>query len=296
MTDEKRWIDQNGDVIDEDHRGLVYDVQTLINRRRALGIFGGLTLTSLLAACGVAPTDADASPTATATATATATPTPTPSASATGAASGPVSEVPNETGGPFPGDGSNGVNVLDDSGIVRSDIRSSFGSSTTLAQGVPLTIALTVRDAATGAALVGKGVYIWHCDREGRYSLYSSGVENENYLRGVQQTDASGTVTFTSIYPACYSGRWPHIHFEVYDDVATAVASGPIVKTSQIALPGEANALVYATSGYEQSVRNASQISLQSDMVFGEDGGIHQIATMSGSVAAGYTAALTIGV
>ncbi len=53
MTDDKRWIDQNGDVIDEDHRGLVYDVQTLINRRRALGIFGGLTLTSLLAACGV---------------------------------------------------------------------------------------------------------------------------------------------------------------------------------------------------------------------------------------------------
>ena len=293
MTDDKRWIDQNGDVIDEDHRGLVYDVQTLINRRRALGIFGGLTLTSLLAACGVTQTDAEASPTA--TATATATPTPTPSASATAAASEPVTEVPDETGGPYPGDGSNGVNVLDDSGIVRSDIRSSFGSSTTVAQGVPLTIALTVRDAVTGAALVGKGVYLWHCDRDGQYSLYSSGVENENYLRGVQQTDASGTVTFTSIYPACYSGRWPHIHFEVYDDVATAVASGPIVKTSQIALPEEANALVYATSGYEQSVRNASQISLQSDNVFGDDGGIHQIATMSGSVDAGYTASLTIG-
>mgnify|MGYP000870207047 CR=1 FL=1 len=294
MIDDKRWIDDNGDVIDEDHRGLVYDVQTLINRRRALGIFGGLTLTSLLAACGVTQTDAEASPSA--TKTATATPTPTPSASATAAASGPVAEVPDETGGPYPGDGSNGVNVLDDSGIVRSDIRASFGSSTTVAQGVPLTIALTVRDAATGAALVGKGVYLWHCDQAGQYSLYSNGVENENYLRGVQQTDAAGTVTFTSIYPACYSGRWPHIHFEVYDDVATAVASGPIVKTSQIALPEEANALVYATSGYEQSVRNASQISLQSDNVFGDDGGIHQIASMSGSVAAGYTASLTIGV
>ena len=292
MSDDKRWIDQNGDLIDEDHRGLVYDVQTLINRRRALGIFGGLTLTSLLAACGVQETDAAASPSATAAATAT----PTPSASATAAASEPVAEVPDETGGPYPGDGSNGVNVLDDSGIVRSDIRSSFGSSTTVAEGVPLTIALTVRDAATGAALVGKGVYLWHCDREGRYSLYSGGVENENYLRGVQETDSAGTVSFTSIYPACYSGRWPHIHFEVYEDVATAVASGPIVKTSQIALPDEANALVYATSGYEQSVRNASQVSLQSDNVFGDDGGIHQIATMAGSVAAGYTASLTIGV
>jgi len=290
MSEESRWIDQNGNPIDEDHRGLVYDVQTLIDRRRALGIFGGLTLTSLLAACGVQTTDATASPSATASATTTPTP------SATAAASQPVAEVPDETGGPYPGDGSNGVNVLDDSGIVRSDIRSSFGASTTVAEGVTLTIALTVRDAATGAALAGKGVYLWHCDREGRYSLYSGGVENENYLRGVQETDSTGTVTFTSIYPACYTGRWPHIHFEVYDDVATAVASGPIVKTSQIALPDEANAAVYATSGYEQSVRNASQVSLQSDNVFGDDGGIHQIATMAGSVAAGYTASLTIGV
>jgi protocatechuate 3,4-dioxygenase beta subunit len=105
-----------------------------------------------------------------------------------------------------------------------------------------------------------------------------------------------GTVRFTSIYPACYSGRWPHIHFEVYSDVANAVASGPIVKTSQIALPEEANNLVYATSGYERSVQNVSQMSLASDNVFGDDGGIHQIATMSGSPASGYTAALAIGV
>ena len=288
-TRDDDWTDADGNVIDEDHRGLVYDIRTLIDRRRALGIFGGVALTSLLAACGV-KTDADASASPTASAT------PTAPASATGEASAPLSEVPDETGGPYPGDGSNGVNVLDDSGIVRSDIRSSFGSSTTVAQGVPLTIALTVKDAATGAALAGRGVYLWHCDREGRYSLYSQGVESENYLRGVQQTDSNGTVRFMSVYPACYTGRWPHIHFEVYEDVATAVASGPIVKTSQIALPEETNAVVYATSGYEASVRNAAQVSLAGDNVFGDDGGIHQIATMSGSVASGYTAALTIGV
>ncbi|MGW9182433.1 intradiol ring-cleavage dioxygenase [Agromyces sp. NPDC055661] len=293
MATDPRWIDEHGDEIDEDHRGLVYDIRTLVDRRRALGIFGGIGATALLAAC--------AGPDTSSTASASATSTPSASASAeapsTGSGStGPVTEVPDETGGPYPGDGSNGVNVLDDSGIVRSDIRSSFGSSTTVAQGVPLTIALTVRDAATGSALVGAGVYLWHCDRAGGYSLYSNGLANENYLRGVQETDSTGTVRFTSIYPACYSGRWPHIHFEVYSDVANAVASGPIVKTSQIALPQEVNDLVYATSGYEQSVRNASQVSLASDNVFGDDGGIHQIASMSGSVANGYTAALTIGV
>jgi protocatechuate 3,4-dioxygenase beta subunit len=186
--------------------------------------------------------------------------------------------------------------VLDDSGIVRRDIRSSFGSSTTTATGVPLQIQLTVRDAATGNALVGAAVYIWHCDSGGNYSLYASGFENENYLRGVQEVDSTGTVTFTSIYPACYQGRWPHIHFEIYSDVATAVASGPIVKTSQIALPRETSELVYATAGYEASVRNLADVSLATDMVFSDDGGMYQLASMSGSATAGYTAALTVGV
>ena len=297
-TPDPRWIDDEGQEIDEDHRGLVYDIRTLVDRRRALGIFGGLAATALLAAC--APAGSAATPSATATASedaASAGPaTPSPTASATADATAPVGEVPDETGGPYPADGSNGVNVLDDSGIVRSDIRSSFGSSTTVAEGVPLTIALTVRDAATGGALAGAGVYLWHCDRSGAYSLYSQGAQDENYLRGVQQTDDTGSVRFTSIYPACYSGRWPHIHFEVYRDVATAVASGPIVKTSQIALPEEANAAVYATAGYESSVRNASQVTLAGDNVFRDDGAIHQLATMSGSVDAGYTASLTIGV
>ena len=289
MTD-PRWIDEHGQEIDEDHRGLVYDVQTLIGRRRALGIFGGVALTSLLAACGAASTTA--APTATATATPTATPTPTPTATP----DVPVAEIPDETAGPYPADGSNGIDMLDDSGIVRSDIRSSFGSSATVADGIPLTVALTVRDAATGAALPGRGVYLWHCDRDGNYSLYSRGLENENYLRGVQETDANGVVRFTTIYPACYMGRWPHIHFEVYESVAGAVADGPIAKTSQLALPAETNDAVYATAGYEQSVRNVSELSLQSDNVFGDDGGVFQIATMSGSVAEGFTAALTVGV
>ena len=284
MTD-PRWTDEHGQEIDEDHRGLVYDVQTLIGRRGVLGIFGGVALTSLLAACGAA---ADPAPTAATTTTPTPTPTATPNV--------PVAEIPDETAGPYPADGSNGVDVLDDSGIVRSDIRSSFGASTTVADGIPLAVALTVRDAATGAALAGRGVYLWHCDRGGSYSLYSPGLENENYLRGVQETDANGVVRFTTIYPACYSGRWPHIHFEVYDNLAGAVADGPILKTSQLALPAETNDAVYATAGYEQSVRNVSELSLQSDMVFGDDGGIFQLATMSGSVAEGYTAALTVGV
>jgi protocatechuate 3,4-dioxygenase beta subunit len=264
-TSTRHWLDEHGNEIDETDRGLVYDLRTLVDRRRVLGLFGGVSAAALLAACG-------------------------------GGSGGDLAEVPDETGGPYPGDGSNGPNVLDDSGVVRGDIRSSFGSSTTTAEGVPLAIRLTVRDAASGDAVEGAGVYLWHCDRDGRYSLYSQGVTGENYLRGAQEADAGGTVGFTSIFPACYSGRWPHIHFEVYANLSDATSSGPIVKTSQIALPKEACEAVYATSGYEQSVANLAQVSLTGDMVFGDDGGIHQLATMSGDASGGYLAALTIGV
>ena len=294
---ESDWVDADGNwahgeagEIHDHDRGLLYDLGTM-NRRRALGLLGGVGALAALAACstgtGTTATGSSASTTSSGSSS---------SSTSSASADGTLTEVPDETGGPYPADGSNGVNVLDDSGIVRSDIRSSFGSSTTTAAGVPLTIKLTVRDTSTGAAKTGAAVYLWHCDREGQYSLYSRAVTGENYLRGVQETDATGTVTFTSIFPACYSGRWPHIHFEVYSSVADATSSGPIVKTSQIALPQEACDAVYATDGYSASVGNLSQVTLQRDNVFGNDAGIHQIATMSGNTSSGYTSALTVGV
>ena len=279
-----RWVDAVGRPIDEEDRGLVYDLGTLVSRRGTLGLFGALGATALVAACSSGSSETSSS---------SGTPSKTGSSS-TG--SGDLTEVPDETGGPYPGHGSNGVDVLDGSGIVRRDIRSGFGSSTATAAGVPLTVRLTVRDAATGGAREGAAVYVWHCDRDGGYSLYSPGLEDVNYLRGVQSAGADGTVEFTTIFPAAYAGRWPHIHFEVYESVDGATSDGPIVKTSQIALPKETCEAVYATSGYEQSVTNLAQTSLSSDLVFGDDGGIHQIASMSGSVENGYTAALTIGV
>ncbi|MGO4660612.1 intradiol ring-cleavage dioxygenase [Terrabacter sp. 2TAF16] len=298
------WLDEHGNEIEDHDRGLVYDLQTLVDRRRALTLLGGLGVAGALAACSTGTPSAAS----TGSATSSSTSASTSSASTTSAAAGTSAatsgdtadadlvEAPDETAGPYPGDGSNGQNVLDDSGIVRRDIRSSFGSSATTAEGVPLTVKLTVKDLATSSALVGAAVYVWHCDRDGNYSLYSRPAADENYLRGVQATDESGTATFTSIFPACYPGRWPHIHFEVYSKVSDATSSGPIVKTSQIALPQATCEAVYATTGYEQSVGNLSQVSLQRDNVFGDDGGIHQLATMSGSASSGYTAALTIGV
>ncbi|WP_030042139.1 intradiol ring-cleavage dioxygenase [Streptomyces resistomycificus] len=206
--------------------------------------------------------------------------------------------IPNETAGPYPGDGSNGVNVLKESGVVRSDLTRSFGDSAGgTAEGVPLTITLTVVDAASGCGTPKEGaaVYLWHCDREGNYSLYSEGVTEENYLRGVQETDDKGQVTFKSIFPGCYTGRWPHIHFEVYGSLDDATAATAITNTSQLAFAQDVCEAVYATDGYSRSVSNLSQLSLETDNIF-SDGYEQQLATVTGSVDKGYTATLTVPV
>ena len=102
--------------------------------------------------------------------------------------------------------------------------------------------------------------------------------------------------TFDSIFPAAYQGRWPHIHFEVYPSLETATDERNKIATSQIALPQDACDTVYATSGYEQSVRNMSSLSLATDNVFADDGGVHQLGTITGDVSSGYSVSLTVPV
>jgi protocatechuate 3,4-dioxygenase beta subunit len=213
----------------------------------------------------------------------------------TGTNNGLCSKIPEETAGPYPAEGSNGPNVLNQTGVVRSDIRTSFAGLSGTADGVPLTIALTLVSASTCAPLANYAVYLWHCDQLGRYSLYSSGATNQNYLRGVQAADANGKVTFTSVFPACYSGRWPHIHFEVYRTLAAATNVSNKIATSQMALPKAACDLVYATSGYSASINNLSQVSLATDNVF-SDGSSLELATVAGAVATGLTATIAVAV
>lgn len=245
-----------------DHdRGPEFDVRTLMARRSALGLISGAGLLALVG-CSDGTSTSASSTSATGSATARAT--------ASAAASDVDSVVPDETAGPFPGGGSNGIDVLDDSGIVRRDIRSSFGTSTTTAAGVPLTVNLTVLDSAGGyAALEDVAVYAWHADGQGRYSMYSQGVEGENYLRGVQPTDAAGTASFITAFPGCYDGRWPDIHFAGYRGTKEATSDGQIVKTSQIALTQAACEAVYAdATTYPSGAANLARTSLTRDMVF----------------------------
>lgn len=278
-----------------DHdKGLSHDLPKILEqgvaRRRMFGIFGGLAAAGALAACGAEEAG-----------TTTSTPTASGSSPGGGAPGGTSTvaegEIPEETAGPYPGDGSNGVNVLNQSGVVRSDITASFGGATGVAEGVPLTIRMKVYDLSgtTTAALPGAAVYLWHCDRDGQYSMYSSEVADENYLRGVQEVDDEGWVEFTSVFPGAYDGRWPHIHFEVYGSLDDATGATGKLRTSQLAFPQDTCKTVYATAGYETSVANLSRTSLDSDMVF-SDGYSLQLATMTGNNDDGWVATLNVPV
>jgi len=282
---------------DRHDRGLLFDLATLegrvavprLDRRGALRLLGGAGVGLVLAACGSGSSGgSDTTTTSTTRATAS-----TSSSTTTTAAAASASAIPEETAGPFPADGSNGPDVLTESGIVRSDIRPSFGAYSGTAVGVPLTIDLTLVEVGSGAPLSGAAVYVWHCDRGGAYSLYSQEAAEQNYLRGVQEAAEDGTVRFTTVFPAAYPGRWPHAHFEIFPSLSDATSAGRRLVTSQLALPQDVCDVVYATEGYEQSGPNLAGTSLQSDMIF-SDGYDLQMASVEGDVTSGLTATLAV--
>lgn len=252
--------------------GLRHDLPRLVSRRSALAVLAG-GFGSVLVGCG-----ADARG---------------PAAGAPPAGAGVVAE---ETAGPFPANGSNGPDVLTASGVVRRDITRSFADASGTADGLPTRLEMTLLDVAGGGGpMAGAAVYVWHCTRDGAYSLYEEPVLGENFLRGVQAAGADGKVVFDTIFPGAYRGRYPHVHFEVYASLDLATASQPKLRTSQVALPKDACDLAYASAGYEGSRANFAQVSLESDGVFA-DGYASQLAKSSGSAGDGLALTLNVGV
>lgn len=255
---------------DDDHDlGFAHDLPRLIGRRRILGVMGGLG--ALAIANPAAALDCVA--------------------------------LPWETQGPYPADGSNSregqvLNVLTQQGVIRQDLRPSFGDFTGTAEGPQLDMELLLVNADGCTPLSGHAIYLWHCDAHGEYSLYN--IADQNYLRGVGMSDAAGLVRFTSIFPGCYDGRWPHIHFEIFTSAEAAVAGEASVLTAQIAMPRDTCAALYAGDPlYAGSTENLDRLTLQSDNVFGDNSPAEltqQTPEMTGDAASGYLAKLTIPV
>lgn len=290
--------------IDDHDRGLAFDLETArkLSRRRALGLFGLAGSSAVLTACGGDQiATATSTATATPTPTATATPTPTPTATATATS---CTSYASETNGPYPADGTNTSsgatsNVLTLASFQRQDIRTSVLGGGATAAGVQLDLTLTLADVNNScAALAGYAVYLWHCDASGQYSLYD--IPAQDYLRGVQVSDANGQVRFTTIVPGCYAGRFPHIHFEVFTSLANATRGSFARLISQFALPTAACEAVYAdTSVYGNSLTRFRATSITSDGIFGDNTAAQRTAmtlAMAGSSSAGYTGTATVGI
>ncbi|MFV0605447.1 MAG: intradiol ring-cleavage dioxygenase [Niabella sp.] len=180
---------------------------------------------------------------------------------------GNCATTPTETEGPYP--------TKSPSSLVQSDIR---GDRT----GVTLTVKITVNNKNSNcAALPNAIVDIWHCDALGAYSEYSSGYTASHWLRGRQTTDANGLVTFTSIFPGWYPGRAPHIHVHIFN------ASGTSLLITQIAFPTDICNAVYTTAS-PYSGHGTQDTQNSTDGIF-RDSLTSELATVTGSVSAGYT-------
>lgn len=106
-------------MIHDHPHGLIHDLHAIaMSRRRMLRLLGGAALVPILGGCTTrdGASGVDAGP--------------------DGSGSGACATIPQETGGPYPGDGTNGANALAASGVVRGDIRSSFGGASGVAGGV----------------------------------------------------------------------------------------------------------------------------------------------------------------
>jgi protocatechuate 3,4-dioxygenase beta subunit len=188
--------------------------------------------------------------------------------------------IPAKTEGPY----------FVDEKLNRSDIRTDPSDGTTQA-GVPLDLTMVVVRADSSCAPVqGAVVDIWHANAGGKYSdIASEGTKGAKYLRGLQATDASGAVRFTTIFPGWYAGRAVHVHFKV------RVFSGSTTTyefNSQLFFdPALANE-VYATSAY--SSRGTPSTSNAADNIYGSDGAKLLVA-LTTNASGGYDGTFVIG-
>lgn len=98
--------------------------------------------------------------------------------------------------------------------LVREDITEG-------GDGIPLTLDIQIIDVNTCEPVPEAFLEIWHCNSTGVYSgVVASGNGNiddesnldKTFLRGLQQSDDDGVVTFDTLFPGHYTGRATHIH------------------------------------------------------------------------------------
>jgi uncharacterized protein (TIGR03437 family) len=116
-------------------------------------------------------------------------------------------------------------------------------------------------------------------------------TSGQKFLRGYQITDSNGQVQFTTIYPGWYSGRTIHIHVRVRTYSGATVLGNFM---SQIFFDDAINNAVMAQSAYSRTTPRDT--TNPTDMIYNVENQTRMLASVTGSLASGYTAAITFGV
>jgi protocatechuate 3,4-dioxygenase beta subunit len=229
-----------------------------------------------------------------------------PVAAATEKATGSVAVTPSMTEGPY----------WVDEMLRRFDVRGNTVSASSNAgavqAGVPLALTIDVLDAASGGAINGAHVDIWHANAYGLYSdesgqgagggTSSSSTAGQNFLRGYQVTgvDAglnaspvNGQVTFKTIWPGWYSGRAIHIHVRVRTYDGASVVTN---YTTQIFFSDADNARVLGSAApYNTRSSQSDPTTDETDNVLTSSADATNVVPVIGTVADGFAATFTIG-
>ena len=147
-----------------------------------------------------------------------------------------------------------------DENLRRSDIRTDSDTGNQQA-GTKLELGFNVFDLADDSctAMDDALVDVWHANADGVYSdVEAQGTSGKDFLRGIQETDDSGSASFTTIYPGWYTGRAVHIHFKIRSPNS---ASDAYEFTSQLFFDDDLTDQVFNTEPYadrdERDTRNA---------------------------------------
>lgn len=227
-------------------------------------------------------------------------PSPASSASSTGTTTSCVALTPELTGGPF----------YVDEALVRRDIVDDR-------EGLPLALTITVIDSVACTPLADAAIEIWHCDARGYYSGISgnnpgsdSSAEEVDaaaesmFLRGIQITDADGTVTFDTIYPGWYRGRTVHIHMKVRIageiDAKETYEGGTVAHTGQLFFDDAVSDAVFMTDAYANRPED-ERVENDEDNILGDHGDDPEFLVSMTQVdpddfSTGYQGTVTVGV
>lgn len=174
------------------------------------------------------------------------------------------------------------------------DVREKRSNVVAGQSGVPLNLDLYVyRSDDSCEPEEGAVVDIWHCNASGLYSdEAANGTSGQTWLRGYQETDSTGKVSFTTIYPGWYSGRTVHIHVRVRTFSGSSTTYN---FTTQIFFTEEDSAAVFATTPY--NAHSGRDTTNEEDSIYQQEvrAGNVMMPTLSGSASSGYSGTVGIG-